>query len=305
MTFVVWALLTLTLLCSISWTISSLWAKPPLRLLRRRDLVFIAVAAVMNTAALTIGIVHYYCSYQFEIATVDSRLTQLAHDLASNVSNELTELAYVQATMTHSEAFSTTYLLTRSASTDRTGTAKPLESATNIFDPSSEINPRFRAEVAALSYSFPFFDYIFWTDSLGGQLVKWATRGEVTSQSQLSEYSWFSTLASGRLHEARAPENETPELGCGTADVHVIPRYSPKTGEYQTLIAAPFAVPNNTRTSERATIIDNCSTHRPSAPEGFSVLVAPMISVNKPVLPVFVYRAGSLHKRCWTWRISG
>lgn len=305
MNILAWAMLVFSVLFSIAWTVSSLPGKPQLLPMRHFDVVLVALVAVITVAALTIGVVHAYTTQRFDINTSDEHLRALAKRIDQNVQEELSRFVHVLHAMTASSRFAEAYT-TRSAISPTPindlsvaerkvverccllrnvlqNPPSPLEATPASTSDSEEPLVEHSAEITSIAYSFPFFDYIFWSNPSGRQIAKFSIRKEVTPEYPMGGFSWFTDVVEGRLFQLRLKKEQERMLGCSTVRLHVEPLYSPNTGEYMTLVAAPFAQPGTGPPDFAVTNV--CDSSGSSATLGAGLLVAPLSSVNTPIVP--------------------
>jgi len=306
MNFLAWALLLFSLSFSIAWALSSLNGKPQLVPMRSFDIVLVAFVAVITVALLTIGIIHAYTSESLDIDTVDERLHSLAKRVDTNVQEELTRLAHLLHAMTRSATFDQAFHASKSAYSENGEPMKEkqlqadldrccvlknvlgdgaasMSEASGAANSRGPVEPR-SPEITSIAYSFPFFDYVFWSNLQGSQIAKFSIRKDVTPPTPMLQFRWFSDILEGRAFQLALEPNQQQLVGCDTARLLVQPLYSPNTGEYLTVIAAPVA---HGQSEQGVPVIANdvCHASTLSSQVGAGLVVAPLASVNSPIFP--------------------
>lgn len=269
------AALVLVLLDALFFLISWLWTKTRLHRIRRGALALMAFSAFIFCSGLSLALTHF--NFILFHREQESALTMLADKMADNVENELCHLYQVLQGMTGSTEFRKAmgqFLAVNDRSKDQGGTDAPRIWKNLLRQPKTDQTP------VGIAYSYPFFDYVFWSDFNGDQIAKWSIRTLTTPKTYMLGYPWFLETRSGRLFELRATtaerrrliEDASPEPAAdhrNARGVNVEPLYSPNTSEFLTILMRKYDYrkPNG----------DNSSF--------VGIIVAPLASLNAPVFP--------------------
>lgn len=273
--FLAWTLLGLLVSNGIIAAVSCVPLKARLQPVRRLDIVMMGSFGLACCAGLTLGVTHGYFVLSTNPKETQAVLAELAAQMDRNIGVELCTLYHVLDSMTESRTL--TRVLKQAPADGTQPTGSPFVETDLLQKPRDPSGDDGLDDAAMIAYSHPFFDYVFWSDIDGRQIVKWSIQQEVTPPTPLSSYPWFEDVKSGRLPRLHAQTREQARLlGGDTArPVLVEPLYSPNTGEYLTVLARPYNFANR--------LIAN--RPGPKYEQGIALMVAPLASVTAPVLP--------------------
>jgi hypothetical protein len=258
---IAWAGIGLVFIYSVFFLISCLPMKAPLQRIHRWDFVWMIWSAMACSVGLTLTVTHSYFVLFERNGAIKDDLHKLATQMADNVEEELCRLNYVLDDLNDSREF---YDARKAFYSER---PSPYQLVTKLLNPADqELAREFRS--TGVVYSYPFFDYVFWSSNDGRQIAKWSIHDLTTPETRMREFPWFLEARDGRLFELRASDAERRRLlRGGSAGVYVEPIYSPNTGEFLTLLLKKYTPPKGTGEAY------------------VGLIVAPIASLNEPIFP--------------------
>ena len=301
-----WALLAFLLSFSVAWTVSRLPGRPQLMPMRNIDVIGVTLMALISVAAMAIGVVHVYTQLWFDMGVVDKDLERLAKRLNTNAREELARFAHLLQATTESAALQEALAWRESQPKEREKKESERKKMagccilTSILkDASAQKQPVPRKippksdsvkwksltpeDISAKAYSFPFFDYVLWSDMEGWQIAKFSIRKDVTPPTPTKSFRWYPDILNGRLFQLTLDSGQQRLLGCPSARLLVEPLYSPNTGEYLTVIGAPFSRAKDRKGSP--SIAGACNPMPVSSYKGAGLVLARLASLNSPIFP--------------------
>jgi hypothetical protein len=260
-----WVALSVVLVFSGVFLISCVPGKSRLQRVRRRDLALMAFCVLTSCAGLTLAAIHLYVILLESNRESAQSLEALAKRMAASVEDELCNLYQVLDGMTGSREFASAL----SAHFEKRGDGNRI--LVNLLKSPMKGTP------AAVSYSYPFFDYVFWSCFRGEQIAKWSIHELATPETKMDNFPWFLEAREGRLYELRARSTEHRRLldNQNTQSVYVEPLFSPNTGEFLTILMKKY------RYEAQCQAEPDCTVHR----DFVGLMVAPLVSLNAPVFP--------------------
>jgi len=220
--------------------------------LRRRDVWLLVFSIFFGTTSVLLMLLKW--THTSQVGTeIDQDLDRLAGRIQKNVTDEIGRARLELATLS--------------------ATRRVEELAERPWDPKTTILSKKDGDLKG----YPYFDFAFWVNSDGRQLVKFTADREPTPQTTLATFSFFKDATTGeRLITGKclpASTGETPEASLQVVcpDAYSLEAtISPNTGRFYTVIAAPYA-PSRKRTPSSSLTVQ-------------ALAIRPMSLVN-PLLP--------------------
>jgi hypothetical protein len=256
--FVACSVVAMVFLYSAFFIGSSIPMKGPLQRISSLDLAVTVFCSLLCCAALTLGITHFYFVHFVRDNESKKVLEKLASNMADNVEDELCNLHHALQGMTNSSDFQDRLRASSKKTTNKAKNAR----VTSLLQTT-------QLKAVGAAYSYPFFDYVFWSDSEGGQIAKWSIRKKTTPETPMLQYPWFVEARDGRLFELRASTLQRRRLldNRSWQGVYVEPLFSPNTAEFLTILMKKYDGANK--------------GDKPYV----GLIVAPLISLTRPVFP--------------------
>ena len=195
--------------------------------LRQRDGWLLVFSIFLGTTAVTLLILNGAHASQVQLE-IDTSLQTIAARIQQNVDSEITDALRQLATMSATQ---------------------PVAQLAGKWDPTTNVLSKDKTVEA-----YPYFDYVFWLDSMGLQKVKFTSDDMATPQTLLGEYPFFKDAnvsdndadAGGRLIPRECSSGPDRPAVEPSAQPECIGKYSlqatisPNTGRLYTVLAAPF-----------------------------------------------------------------
>lgn len=271
-----WVILSLIIFNGIVYSISCIPMKARLQPVRAIDIAQVSFFAILCCSAATLAITHAYFTSGLNRAG-KVQLQEVAGRMEDNLREELCHYYHVlEGTFRSAE-------LAQAVAVRKGGgkQVSPCQVMKNLLvgDNKSCASKPGDLRVSAISYSYPFFDYITWHSYQGdsnAQIAKWTIRKEATPPTIMTQFEWFKESRDQKLYrlyaDARHPEQRRLLGDANSRRLYVEPLRSPNTGDYLTIVSRPFEWP---------TTVDG-GDHGKSL---VGTVVAPLSSLNDPVFP--------------------
>ena len=231
---IAWLGLAMVQAYAIVFIISCVPGKSRFQRVRRMDLALMAFCVLACCAGLTLATTHIYFNLLEIRKESASSLEALANRMADNVEEELCNLYQLLDGMSHSVEFQDALATHFNGGKDQGHVLIP-----NLLRGMG-------GTVGHVSYSYPFFDYAFWSCYQGEQIAKWSIHEFTTPPTPMRRYPWFVDAREGRLYELRTRSVERGRLleDDESRAVAVEPPSSPNTGEFLTILMKNIATPD-------------------------------------------------------------
>jgi hypothetical protein len=228
-TYLIWAILIILASFTLTWPFLKLAYMSPKERLHARHLLYLLLSVTVGTASVTLIALSFACK-----TTDDSQSEREIRDLAQTINaNIKTELGKALRTLDRLSDKSSGLLdqIQRTAScgqplhTDnKWNEAHFLENHANLLGASDD----------------PYFRYFFLADEAGCQRLKFTVNPDTTPQVSISQEAYFHPVKDLELsHMVNDDQSGTPFA------FRMEPLFSPNTGEFLVILAAPFDAGND------------------------------------------------------------
>jgi hypothetical protein len=267
----IWLGMIAVLLFSLSWPLFKLRLMSNTERFSPRDGWYLILAIFLAAISAMLMILNVSYTARVQAAT-DNDMKRLAEAISNNVQVEVSR-AFQQLTQLHSDP-------------------EVSKRFTAFFDSNQPQVITDYLSHARQDLCYPFFKNAFWIDSSGLQQVKVDVQQVPTPNVNVgslpyfkdsnSDRNWLRGEGDERMHQddsVQSPQASCPTLGPKSllsAHLHAEPRFSLSTGEFQLVLAAPFATGNedqDKRLAVQALATEPLSLVNPILPPGYEFAV--------------------------------
>ena len=245
--FLIWGALIALTLMSLIWPLVKINFMSPTERLGRRHLWSIGISMFTATVLMTLMVLNASFDHNSEDA-VDQTLRRLATSIQVNVAGELTSTLRQLAEFQNEEEFQK-----RAAALSR-------------WDPSSGFLAKARHDLP-----YPFFDLAFWADAQGTQRIKLSVAPEPTPRTDVSKFPFFSEVLDN--DKGPAIRQHLPTLPDAPFPYRLQPVFSPNTGQFQAVLAAPYSGTDKTGIAVQVIVTTPMSLVDPVLPPGYNFAI--------------------------------
>jgi hypothetical protein len=250
-TLIKFSLIFLTL-GSLSWPLMKVNLMSASERLRPKHRLYLLLSTVFATASCTLIILNVsYAEHQR--SQVSDQLKQISKTIQNNVAQEIGMALDEMKALSDDKQF-----MDRPLADDTPPDEKSWTRGNNFLLKTSSNNP------------YPYFDNAFWVNAAGNQVHKVSVQSQITPRTSVVDWEFFNNVMRGRF--AQPPPNTSyPFPYCLQI------RYSPNSGMFQVVVAAPFedkiAKGENTRIRVQALATSFLSLVDPVLPPGYGFAI--------------------------------
>ncbi|HEU0046900.1 MAG TPA: cache domain-containing protein, partial [Nitrososphaera sp.] len=257
-TYLLWGILVLLAIFALGWPMLKLQYMNPKERLQSRQILYLIASVLLGTELITlIALNASYTLITDEISK--SELSQLADQINRNVQNELHDSLSTLDLMAKDEN-----LLKLVAPVSKTGEPQGDEGTQGSF--LNTYDTKFKID----NLAYPYFSYFFLADENGWQRLKVTINPTRTPWTNVKNQPFYRPVRQHQLSHF-VGDGKIP-------DFRIDPLYSPNTGEFLVVLAAPWVAPSKAdvyspKLSAEVLAIKMESLLRPVLPEGYGYAV--------------------------------